>query len=225
MDVALQSLWRFGLPLLVLVGCTSCHPAGPLAGTSASGDSLAIRGENAYERGDYETAAELLQRAIEKGTVRTPPEVVHTALGNVYNELERFDEAIAAHKRALEINPRCFEAWNNLGVCYRLTDNLEEAANCYHKALDLNPSYAEAHASLGVVYIVRDEPDQAIVSLEKAVECDRQLAVAHANLALAYAMVGRFDDAEGRLKRAVSLGYKNGPLIKERIQSLRQLDE
>lgn len=190
---------------------------------SVSGDVHVDRGVRAYNDKQYEEAVRELTLATQKPLKRHQADEVHTILGNALNELDRLDDARAAHERALELNPKNHKAWVNLGIVHRLSGEFDEAERCYQEAVKLQPDYAELHASLGALYIHRDESDKAISHLEKSIELDEQLAVAHANLSLAYAMVGRFTDAEAQLKRAVVLGYENGPLIRSRIKELKAI--
>ncbi len=188
-----------------------------------TGDWIALRGYRALEKGDYETATQALEEAISKGLNVQKIEEAYTCLGNAYNELGEFDKSIDAHKKAIEIAPDYHNAWVNLGIVYRLTDQFDEAEACYLKALELKPDYAELHASMGALYIFQERYDTAVEHLQKATELDKQLPVAWSNLAMAYATVGRFSAADVALKKAVVLGYKNGPLIQERIDNLKSL--
>ncbi|MGH7531459.1 MAG: tetratricopeptide repeat protein [Gemmatimonadales bacterium] len=185
------------------------------------GDGAAERGIALYEQRDFAAAAAALDTALAAGVSAYDVELIYTVLGNALNELGRFDDAIAAHRKALEINPRFHEAWVNLGIVYRLLGEYDHAEQSYLKALELAPDYAELHASLGALYIFRDEAPRAVESLERAIRLDRTLAVAHANLAIAYAMIGKFDAAESKLRQAIVLGYRNGAVVRERIDALR----
>jgi len=60
---------------------------------------------------------------------------------------------------------------------------------------------------------------------QKSLSLDPQLAIAHANMSLTLAMEGAFEAAYTSLKKAVSLGYRNGKIMKERIDNLKSLSE
>ena len=186
------------------------------------GDAEADRAVDLFVKDDYAGAAAALERAISADVRRHVPEELCTMLGNAYYNIDRVDEAIAAHRKALQMNPAYHQAWVNLGVAQRFKGDMAEAERCYLKAVELKPDYPEVHSSLGVLYILTGEPAKAVGALEKAVQLDRQLATAHGNLAAAYAAVGRFDDAESSLRRAITLGYKNSAAIRERIDAIRE---
>jgi len=202
----------FLFALLLLPGCQSSHP----------GDVAARRGIEAYQARDFETAVKELESGLAAGVGKEQESLMNTVLGNAYDELDRYDEAKDAHKRALEIDPESYQAWTNLGATYRHSGEFEEAEKAYSKSLELSPDYPEAHASLGALYIFQQKNDEAIKSLERAVELDPKLAIAQSNLAYAYACVGRFGEAESYLANAIELGYPNGEVMREKIEALKQ---
>jgi len=193
--------------------------------STGNGDEYASRGIDAYEEGKYDEAIVELQQAIEAGVTRYEIEEIYTILGNTYDNLDLYDEAIDAHEKALEFDPDYFQAWVNLGITNRHKGDLDRAEESYNKALNLEPDYAELHASIGALDIFKGEPEKAIEALERAIELDSQLAVAHGNLALAYAMVGRIEEAEASLQQAIVLGYDNWAVIQERIDSLKAISD
>ena len=217
---AMKTPLRHLIVAATLTICAACEPeTGQAGGGRGRGDRFADRGIARFEQRDYQGALLALDSALAAGVSRHPLEHVHTLRGNALNELNRFDEAVVAHRKAVEINPLFHEAWVNLGVVYRLQGDYDQAEASYLRALAIAPNYPELHASLGGLYIFKDEPAKAVASLERAVALDRQLPLAHANLAMAYAMTGRFDEAESELRRAIVLGYRNGPAVRERIDA------
>lgn len=182
-----------------------------------SGQADADKGVQLYKQRRYAEAVQQLRSALGAGVDPAKESNLWTILGNAYDELDQYSEAIEAHKRALEIDPKSSVVWTNLGAVYRHDQNFTEARNCYLKALDLNPDYPEAHASLGALYIFENQPDKAIDSLQRALELDSSLPVTHANIAVAYAKVGRFAEAQAALDKATSMGYRNTATIQNLI--------
>jgi Flp pilus assembly protein TadD len=192
---------------------------------SASGDVHASRGLDALDKRDYHQAVIELEQAIEIGVRHYDLAEIHTILGRAYKRLGRHEDAISAHKRAIEIDHTSHKAWNNLGIAYLETSRLEEAGQCVEEALSLKPDYAFAQATLAAICIRRDRPEQAAELLNRAISVLPDLPEVHSNLALAYAMIGRFQDADQSLKRAVALGYENWQEVRRRIVTLQQSAE
>jgi tetratricopeptide (TPR) repeat protein len=212
-------------PALVAVVILSVAVAASCGKARVSGDQHATNGFQLYADGDCPGAAKELEAALREGLSEYKYEVVYSTLGNVYNDMERFEDSIRMHKKAIEINPRFHEAWVNLGIVYRLTGDFEEAEKCYATALELEPDYAELHVSLGALYVHEGKYERAVEHLEKAVELDGQLPTAWANLSLAYATVSEFEKADAALKKAIVLGYEKAPILRERIDALKALAE
>ena len=54
------------------------------------------------------------------------------------------DEAIKAYDKAIEINPKYSEAWNNKGNALYNQTKFDEAIKAYNKAIEINLSNATA---------------------------------------------------------------------------------
>jgi tetratricopeptide (TPR) repeat protein len=212
--------------ILVTAGCWQSNPAGNpgFQPASSSGDSPIELGTKLFRERKFAEALVHLEAAIDQPH-STPPSMLLTAIGNCYNELEDYEKAIEFHDRAIAADPRNHKAFVNRGIAYRLQGDYDQAEASYTQALELEPNYAELHASLGSLAIHRGNFAAGVEHLERALQLDPNLAVAHANLALSYASLGRFADADRELKTAIVQGYRNGPLIQERIDALKKTDE
>ena len=189
-----------------------------------SGDAYAYRGIQAYNQADYVSAIRNLEEALALKITRHNLAEILTVLGNAYDEIDNSSKAISCYQRALDQNPRCYQAWVGLGVTHRRDGNTDEAARCYHHALKIESNYAGVHANLGALYLIMGDDKKSIESLEKAIALNPALAIVHGNIAVAYAMVKRFDRAELSLKQAIALGYKQYKSIQDRIAALKALD-
>jgi tetratricopeptide (TPR) repeat protein len=69
--------------------------------------------------------------------------------------------AVAAFKKAVEINPRYAEAWNGLGYALRNQGRYQESLDAYDEALRLRPNFPEALEYLGEAYVKLGRLDDA----------------------------------------------------------------
>ena len=53
--------------------------------------------------------------------------------------LNKYDEAIKAYDKEIEINPQNSSAWNNKGLALDHLNKLDEAIIAYEKAIEINP--------------------------------------------------------------------------------------
>jgi len=208
---------RYILPiLLLLVFATGC--------SSNEGDAAINQGRKYFQEGAYAKAEKELVKALDKELVEYSKKELFTILGNTYNELELYDRSIEYHKKALAIDPNYVEALVNIGIVYRLISEFDLAEESYLKAQEIDPNDPELYASLGALYVYKGEVQLALKSFERSIKLDPQLAIAHSNYSLALAMNGEFDKADIELNKAVSMGYKNGDIIKERIENLKSIE-
>lgn len=102
----------------------------------------------------------------------------------------RSEEAIAAYKRAIELDPDMAPAHVNLGTIYFTAQDWSKASSCYKRAIELNPEYALAHFNLANLYDELGEQESAATHYQSALKLDPNYADAHYNLALLYQSSG-----------------------------------
>jgi len=108
---------------------------------------------------------------------------------------ERFDEAMAAYRKTLALQPRFPEAHFNLGNVLRAVGRPEAAEEQLIMAVNQEPAMASAWYNLADVQEELGRLDDAIASLNAALLAHPAFADGHYNLALCYEDAGRTDDA------------------------------
>ncbi len=88
--------------------------------------------------------------------------------------LKRYDEAEAAYRKAIELNPSDATAYYNLGILLKNLKRYDEAEAAYRKAIELNPSYATAYSNLAILLRVTERAKEALSLLEKVIEIDSE---------------------------------------------------
>ncbi|MCK9554760.1 tetratricopeptide repeat protein [bacterium] len=83
-----------------------------LCGFCFSGDNIISRGNDFYDKGDYEEAIIKYEEAVKDKCPGNPD--IYFNLGNAYFRADNLGRAILNYKRALNINPRDPEAKANL---------------------------------------------------------------------------------------------------------------
>jgi len=80
----------------------------------------------------------------------------------------QYDRAIAYFNKAIELNPRYSDAYNNRGFAYYEKGQYDKAISDYNKAIELNPKFAMAYNNRGIAYFYKKEYDEAWDDVYKA---------------------------------------------------------
>ena len=103
------------------------------------------------------------------------------------------DEAILEYRKALELNPRLFDARFNLGIAYHTKGLLDQAIEQYRIILRDHPGTASAHEALGMAYGRAGFLDKAIEHFQSALDLAPGNEEARRNLLTAHSMKNRGD--------------------------------
>jgi tetratricopeptide (TPR) repeat protein len=117
-----------------------------------------FRGRAALERGDLQSAERELKMAIQAA----PDPRFYDTLGVVYLYERNYPEAVAAHRKALELNPKLTRAWNNLAAALFEMGKKEEAFDAVKKAIQVEPSFPYSYLHLGRLNIRAGNPAGAV---------------------------------------------------------------
>lgn len=80
----------------------------------------------------------------------------------VYLVNKRYDEAVTDYIRTIELNPKDYEAFNQIGYCYYNMQEYTQAEEYFLSALDINYMYTPACYNLGLVYENLKEYEKAV---------------------------------------------------------------
>lgn len=96
--------------------------------------------------GYLDQATQVLQEALKVALPKTEEEAqVHHLLGTVYQEQQKYDQAVGEFKAALDVVPGMRDALFSIGWTYNLVGNKEEAKRFLKKFVDVAGSEAPAH--------------------------------------------------------------------------------
>jgi len=97
----------------------------------------------------------------------------------------RLDEALAAYREAIRLNPAYDTAYYNMGITLSRQGRQQEAIAAYRQALHLKPDNVDAHVNLGAALAQSGELQEAIAHFKKALEIMPDLLEARANIEIA----------------------------------------
>lgn len=129
-------------------------------------ESLVYSGIAASEKGETETAEALLKRALERKADAFLP---HFALGALYANASRWDDAEQELRRALETAP-VPAAHVLLGTVLREKGDVSRAIREFEEARRLQPDSEEAAFQLGLCYLEKNRARRALECFQEALE-------------------------------------------------------
>jgi TolB-like protein/Tfp pilus assembly protein PilF len=153
---------------------------------------------------------------FEEAIARDPAfALAHAGLADVYvvrpfadptvPALPSAESAMAAARRALELDPTLGEAYASLGLASLMAWSFEDADEYFARALDLTPGYATAHHWAGDYREALGQTEAAVGLTRRALELDPFSPRIHADLANRLYEAGRRDEAIQVLERGAEL--------------------
>ncbi|HEY6291411.1 MAG TPA: tetratricopeptide repeat protein [Terriglobia bacterium] len=116
----------------------------------------------------------------------------------------RIEDAIAAHEKALELDPKLAQAHVNLIILYGRTGDFEKAEEHYRAAINLNPNQLpDAYYNYAVLLVKEGKLDQAEQTFRKALEINPSYADAHNDLGYLLERQGNLLGAAAEYQKAI----------------------
>lgn len=176
-----------------------------------------IQGRLLHQQGLYEQAEPLLLRAEKRLPGDARP--MH-ALGLLYADAGRVDDAIAEYERLVRKVDDDAKAWNNLGFLYYSQKRCADAVDAYRHAVRSDGANSRYKNNLGFGLFCAEEYDEAFRTFKSAVG----EAGAWYNLGHAHELVGNWPEAHRNFNKALTVDPGYGP-AREGIKRLETEEE
>ena len=122
--------------------------------------------------------------------------------------MRRLDEAVAASRRAVELDPLSpFLQWR-LGYRYYLTRQWDRAIEQFHNVLELDPHHLWSHIFFGFTCLQTGKLQEAIRAFETCAQLMGRSPLALGALGAGYARAGRMGEAQKLLEELHELAQK-----------------
>jgi len=122
---------------------------------------------------------------------------------------EKYEEAIEALEKAIEINSDYAEGWNGKGAALHVLGRNEEAIVAYNKAIKIDLKYFHAWYNKGNALSDLGKEEEAITAYDKAIELDETEWQPFNNKASVLGKLGRFKEALVQAEKVLELDDKS----------------
>jgi Flp pilus assembly protein TadD len=140
----------------------------------------------------------------------TPPNLrIEHNLGVALGASDRYDEAAAHFRKALQIDPNFYDGLVALGVTLAHQGRLPEATDYFQAAIHSQPDAPKARVQLAHALWAQKRDQEALQQLDRALQLAPNDADIRADLGLALALVGRTAEATEQLHEALRLNPNN----------------
>lgn len=145
---------------------------------------------------------------------------LYFARGAARERLDRWQEAEADMRRALELSPNQPDVLNYLGYSWAdRGERLQEALAMIERAVEQRPRSAAVIDSLGWVHFRLGDYQRALDILERVVEMDPREATINEHLGDVYWRVGRRIEARYQWRRALELKPDDPAVLQVKLES------
>jgi superkiller protein 3 len=158
--------------------------------------------QKAFEEKDYSTAAKLFRYMSQEAPNNA---TVWESLGITLHYLNELEEANAAHRKAITLNPRYVEAWCNLGVSFFQLKRMKETIPAFEEAVRIDPHHAESWFNLGVCQGLENRIDEEAHAYREAIRIRPAFVEAWYNLGIAHVKRGENGDAMKVFREAIKI--------------------
>jgi Flp pilus assembly protein TadD len=175
-----------------------------------------------FNKGDFAGAIEMsakLQR-------RFPTAVMPcTIMGASYAQTDQPAKAEKSFRRAVTLNPKFHQGFNNLGNSLKEQRKLDKAREAYLKAVKLDPKFAQAFNNLAVVLKEMKRFPQAERRFHQAIALDPNYVEAHRNLGVLYQETKAHDKAISCFKKCLIIAPQNLEAMSYLADSLKATEQ
>ena len=161
-------------------------------GIDAGSEDVVLNMARLYsEQGDFKRAADTLTAVpVDDRSAR-----IEFALAGIYDQLKKPKDAIAAYRRALDLDSENLDAERGLAAALLSDGQLDEALKLFNEIVAAEPQDGQSQIRISEIQRRQGHYEDALATLEKAKPLAPDNLELSYNEALIYDTLGRYDDA------------------------------
>ncbi|MGB8688003.1 MAG: tetratricopeptide repeat protein [Microcoleus sp.] len=190
--------------------------------------------ENTFEQDEFDEESASPDQRMEEIEQSHSPTLIYK-LGQVMAQQWRWEEAIAAYSKAIELEPNYFEAHQKLGEAFHAVGKLEDAIASYRQAIIISSNIevlseylGSLHFNLGEALQRQGKFEDAIACYHKSLELNSVSARVYHHLGTAMSALQRWEEATAAFKCEVELSpdlFLGHRLLAEALIKIQKWDE
>ena len=145
--------------------------------------------------------------------------IIWTLFGIANMNLQKNKIALKAFKKATDLNPFDYNAFNNLGLSLKDNGYLEDAINSFEKALKLKPDFFQTYYNLGLAFKAQGNLRKARKAYEHSLNLKPDYHKALNNLGNVLKDLNNFEEAIIVFKKSLSI-KPNDPITHNNLAVL-----
>jgi tetratricopeptide (TPR) repeat protein len=178
-----------------------------LVSKTSEGERHLILATDAGVRGD--TAAQ--KSHLDQLTAAFPrDERALNTLGAYHFGRQEYEQAIAAYEKAIAINPRFSQPYNQMGYAYRFSGHNEEAEKAFKKYIELIPDDPNPYDSYAELLMKLGRFQESIQGYEKALSVNEHFVASYIGIGLDQIYLGQPQKARETYARLASIARNSG---------------
>ncbi len=116
--------------------------------------------------------------------------------------------ALKYFKKALKLNPKCFDCKYNFGRAHLQLGKYDFAAEAFRELIKIKPDFADGHSSLGETLANQRLFRESIVHFQKALEINPNDAFTLTNYAISLQNLGQYEKALDNFDKSLKINPK-----------------
>jgi tetratricopeptide (TPR) repeat protein/endonuclease/exonuclease/phosphatase family metal-dependent hydrolase len=134
---------------------------------------------------------------------------LYDEVGNAFASQGKYYEAIQAYDKAIELDPKFAQAWNDKGNALYGQGKYDDAIKLYDEAIRLDPKFAQAWNNKGKALYGQGKYNDAVKLYDEAIRLNTNYTEAWGNKGNALKLLGRTAEAEAAFAKASAMGQEN----------------
>ncbi|HLP22315.1 MAG TPA: tetratricopeptide repeat protein, partial [Chitinophagales bacterium] len=184
-----------------------------------------IRADIALWDGKHEEAKAHVDYALTIATEDEDKCELHLEYADIYEDLEKYDEVVAAIKEALRYNPMSEEGLNRYWFCTELTEKFDDSIAFHEELIEQSPYSHLAWFNLGHAYAGLAKFEKSLEAFGYVIAIDDTFDAAYICSGDVLYNMARYDEALTYYLDAIKLSKPNKELYLKTAECYQQLED